>query len=84
MYISGKFPGIFADTKKMNPDESTLSPFIDLLVCHNRITEGIEYIIPSNQVDDRVLLQLLHNLIPDITQHEHDATFFQFLMKLSD
>ena len=80
-----KFPGIFADTKKkMNPDERTLSPLIDLLICHNRISEGIKYMVLPNQVDELVPFQLLHNLIPDITQHEHGATFFQFLMKLSD
>ena len=29
-----------------------------------------------NQVDELVLFQLLHNLVPNIAQHEHDVTFF--------
>jgi hypothetical protein len=42
----------FSQILKMNPDERTLSPFIDLLICHNRITEGVEYLVLPNQIDD--------------------------------
>ena len=42
----------FSQILKMTPYERTLSPFIDLLVCHNLITEGVEYLVLPNQIDD--------------------------------
>jgi hypothetical protein len=50
-----EIPWNFADAKKMNPDESTLNPFTNLMICHNHVTEGIEYMVLSDKVRDRVL-----------------------------
>ena len=50
-----EIPWNFADAKKMNPDERTLSRFIDPLICHNCVAEGIEYMVLSDQVQDLIL-----------------------------